>query len=271
MKLFNRFFLCLLLFICLIACEKNIPHIDSVDPSVGLVGEVISIYGEHFGDERNESYITIGDYFPISSAYIEWKDDRILLQIPDFGDSGLVYIHKDGEKSNAAIFSNKAVMPQLATGTVPGTEPVITALNPSAGAVGSIITIQGENFGTSRENSSVRFYWDAETAIPAQQDEDSQVEVSAAEFGYDSWSEREIRVRVPDGAASGNVIVETPRGSSKPVYFDVSGGPGTKTFSDKRSYTLSYSVDIKVNQSSIPNTLYLWMPTPAESSSQKKV
>jgi transglutaminase-like putative cysteine protease len=264
-----RFLFFLLLPVFFLSCDKNLPRIDSIDPPVGFLGEVISIYGEHFGDERNESYITIGDYLPISSAYIEWKDDRILLQVPDFGDSGLIYIHKDGEKSNAAIFSNKAEMPQLAKGIVPGTDPIITAINPSAGTVGSVITLQGENFGTSRGNGSVRFFWDAETALPSSQDEDSQVEVSAAEFGYDSWSEREIRVRVPDGAASGNVIVETPRGMSKPVFFDVSSGSGTKLFKDKRSYTLSYSVDVKVNQSSLPNTLYLWMPTPAISSSQK--
>jgi hypothetical protein len=261
------FFLLLPLFF--LSCEKEFPRIDSIDPPVGLLGEVVSIYGEHFGDDRNESYITIGDYQPISSAYLEWNDDRILLQIPDFGNSGLIYVHKDGEKSNAALFSNKAAMPQLAKGTVPGTAPVISALSPSSGAVGQLITIQGENFGTSREKSTVRFSWNAETAIASQQDADSQIEVSAADFGYDSWSEREIRVRVPDGASSGNVIVETPRGSSKPFYFNVSGGPGTKILKDKRSYTLSYSVDIKVNQSTLPNMLYLWMPNPAVSSSQK--
>ncbi len=264
-----RFFLFLLLPLLFLSCAKNLPRIDSIDPSVGFLGETVSIYGEHFGDERNESYITIGDYQPISSAYLEWKDNRILLQVPDFGDSGLIYVHKNGEKSNAALFSNKAKMPQLAKGIVPGTSPVITMLNPSAGSVGSFITIQGENFGTSRENSAVKFYWDVETPLPVSQNEQTSVEVSAAEFGYDTWSEREIRVRVPDGAASGSVIVETPRGTSRPVFFEVSGGPGTKIFKDKRSYTLSYSADIRVSESNIPNTLYLWMPMPSVSSSQK--
>ncbi len=269
MKTFCRLFLFLIMSVFFISCTKNLPRIDSIDPPVGFLGEVVSIYGEHFGNERNESYITIGDYLPISSAYIEWKDNRILLQIPEFGDSGLIYVHKNGEKSNAALFSNKATMPQLVQGAVPGTAPVIKAINPSAGPVGSLITIQGENFGTSRENSTVRFYWDAETFRSAQENEDAQIEVSAAEFGYDAWSEREIRVRVPDGAASGNVIVETARGSSKPVFFDVSGGPGIKIFKGKRSYTLSFSVDIRVNESAVPNNLYLWLPKPAVSSSQK--
>ncbi|MDR2900968.1 MAG: IPT/TIG domain-containing protein, partial [Treponema sp.] len=160
MKPFFKLFFLLCLLILFFSCAKDLPRIDSIDPSVGFLGEVVSIYGEHFGSERNESYIMIGDYLPISSAYLEWKDDRILLQIPDFGDSGLIYVHKDGEKSNAAIFTNKATMPQIATGTIPGTDPVISSLNPSAGVVGSIITIKGENFGTSRENSTVRFYWD---------------------------------------------------------------------------------------------------------------
>ncbi len=269
MKIRCRLFLFFLLPILFISCGKKTPKIHSLDPSVGFLGDVILIYGENFGDEQNESYVTIGGFLPTSSAYVEWKNDRILLRIPDFGESGLIYVHRAGKKSNAALFSNKAAMPQLVKGTIPGTAPIIASLNPSAGAIGSVITIQGENFGTSRENSTVRFYWDAETSLPSAQNDQSWVEVSASEFGYDSWSEREIRVRVPDGATGGNVVVETSRGISKPVFFDVTGKPGTKVFKDKRSYAISYSVDIKVKESKIPNLLYLWMPRPVESASQK--
>jgi transglutaminase-like putative cysteine protease len=98
-----------------------------------------------------------------------------------------------------------------------------------------------------------------------------EVEVSETEFGYELWSEREIRVRVPDGAIGGNLTVRTFRGDARPVFFDITGKPGTKTFKDKRTYAISYSVDIRVEQAEAPNSLYLWLPQPVASSSQRNV
>jgi transglutaminase-like putative cysteine protease len=91
------------------------------------------------------------------------------------------------------------------------------------------------------------------------------------DFGYESWSDREIKVRVPDGAVSGPVELRTLRGNSQGIYFDINGRPGTKIFKDKRSYTISYSVDIRVREAANLNSLYLWMPIPAESASQREV
>jgi transglutaminase-like putative cysteine protease len=98
-----------------------------------------------------------------------------------------------------------------------------------------------------------------------------EVEVSGTEFGYELWNEREIRVRVPDGAIGGNLTVRTFRGDTRPVFFDVSGRPGSKTFKDKRTYAISYSVDIEVDKAEEPNSLYLWLPQPVASSSQRNI
>jgi len=97
------------------------------------------------------------------------------------------------------------------------------------------------------------------------------VEAFDVEFGYELWSEREIRVRVPDGAISGNLEVRTPRGNSRQFYFEITGKPGTKIFKDKRSYILSYMVDLKIENALPPNALYIWMPQPAVSASQRNV
>jgi transglutaminase-like putative cysteine protease len=95
------------------------------------------------------------------------------------------------------------------------------------------------------------------------------VEIYDTELGYELWSDREIRVHVPDGAVSGNLVVRTPRGESQPLFYEITGRPGTKTFRDKRSYTISYTVDIRVEDASNPNALYLWLPRPASSASQR--
>jgi transglutaminase-like putative cysteine protease len=154
-----------------------------------------------------------------------------------------------------------------------GLGPRITSVDPPEGAAGSLITITGSGFGSSRERSGVYFSWDAESgsAAPAEARIPESVEVSEADFGYELWSEREIRVRVPDGAVSGNLEVRTLRGNSRPVFFEVSGKPGVKTFRDKRSYTISYSVDLQIREAEKPNALYLWIPQPASSASQRNI
>lgn len=237
------------------------------------MGEVLTIRGTHFGDAREDSYVSIAGIIPTASSYIEWKNDRIAVRIPEFGDSGLVYIHSGNKKSNAALFTNRATMPQLISGSEEGDGPRILSVDPLSGRIGSAVTIQGRNFGASRENGRVVFAWDAESppSAPASVRGPGRVEVFESEFGYEVWSDREIRVRVPDGAVSGNLEVITGRGNGSPVFFDVAERPGTKIFKDKRSYAVSYAVDVKAEKVVGPNTLYLWVPTPQLSSSQRSV
>jgi transglutaminase-like putative cysteine protease len=237
------------------------------------MGDVITLKGINFGAERDESYITIAGTAPTNSSYFAWEDDAIMVRVPESGESGLVYVHVNGKKSNGVLFSNSASVPKPIEGESLGTEPRIISINPQTGMPGTVITITGNNFGGSRENGGVFFSVDYESAAinPFLGSEPDFIEVSETEFGYESWNIREIRVRVPDGAASGNLEVRTPRGKSRPALFNISGKPGTKVFLDKLSYTVSYSVDIRVLEATKPNTLYLWMPKPASSPSQRNI
>ena len=237
------------------------------------MGEVITLRGSNFGAEREESHVTIAGTAPTNSSYYTWQDDIIMVRVPESGESGLVYVHIKGKKSNGVLFSNAAAVPRPIEGEEPGIEPKIISINPPAGAPGTTITITGNNFGGSRDNGGVFFSWDFESPSinPFVIREPEFIEVSETELGYESWNAREIRVRVPDGAASGNLEIRTSRGKSRPVPFDISGRPGTKVFKDKRSYTVSYSVDVRVLEAARPNTLYLWIPQPINSPSQRNV
>ncbi|MDR0718348.1 MAG: IPT/TIG domain-containing protein [Treponema sp.] len=261
-----------LFFVC--SCKENLPIISSIEPHIGSPGELLTITGENFGEERDESsYVTIAGAAPTSSSYVSWKNSLIQVRIPEFAEAGLVYIHRGGKKSNPVLFSYRSAMPEPVRGEEFGSLPRIQTVEPASAPIGALVTIHGANFGASRENSGVFFAWNAETRTSSETEAKAPEAVEAfdTEFAYELWSEREIRVRVPDGAVSGNLEVRTPRGNSRPAFFEISGKPGTKIYKDKRSYTFSYSVDVMVERAVRPNGLYLWLPKPVSSASQRNI
>jgi transglutaminase-like putative cysteine protease len=258
----------LLCFGLLTGCSEKAPEIFSIEPRIGRMGDVLTILGRGFGSERNESYITIAGTPPTSSSYLSWDDSLISVRLPEFGDAGLVYVHRGSRKSNPAMFANQFTLPEPAQGY---DTPTISSIEPASGAIGSLITIRGSNFGSSREKSGVFFSWEAEFSPTTGAYPPEYVEVFDEEFGYEIWSEREIRLRIPDGAVSGDLLVKTPRGNSRPVFFEITGKPGSKIFKDKRSYNISYKAGIQINRAAFPNALYLWMPEPVLSAAQRNV
>jgi transglutaminase-like putative cysteine protease len=268
-----RRFLLIFLFIPLFfsACTEEAPVIAYIDPRIGILGEALSIYGENFGAEQNESYITIAGAQPTLSSYVRWEDNRIIVTISEFAEPGLIYVYRGNRKSNPVLFASQASIPEIVKSDEFSNAPQINNIEPRSASVGSLISIQGSNFGSSRDSGGVWFAWDSESApsMPAERRLQEMAEIFDTELGYELWNDREIRVRVPDGAVSGNLEVRTSRGDSRPFFFEIAGKPGVKTFKDKRSYTLSYTVDIRVEEASSPNALYLWIPKPVSSASQR--
>jgi transglutaminase-like putative cysteine protease len=167
---------------------------------------------------------------------------------------------------------NRARLPVRAQGERAGRSgPFIASIAPETGPVGSLVVIAGLDFGANREDGSVRFAWSPEGGTGPRDDQSDPANVSPAEpeLGYELWSDKEIRVRVPDGASSGALSVSGPAGSSNGVFFRVAAAPGIKRFKDRRSYSLSQGVSITKVKASGPNELYLWAPRPAESASQR--
>jgi len=277
-KIKYRILFILTAFLFLSSCGARTPVITSIDPKFGKMGEIITLTGNNFGATRDDAFVTIAGISPTSSSYYLWQDNQIIVKIPELGESGLVYVRVKGKRSNGVLFSNLASVPKPVDGEELGLEPRISSVTPQIGAPGALITITGNNFGISRENSQdsgsgVFFSWDFESGTfnPYAVREPEFIEVSETEMGYEYWSAREIRVRLPDGAVSGNLEVRTPHGRSRSVFFDVSGKPGFKNIKDKRGYTITYSVDIRVTEASRPNMLYLWIPKPVNSPSQRNV
>ena len=260
-----------------LSCQAKTPVISSIDPKIGRMGEVITLTGSNFGETRDMSYITVAGITPTSSSYFLWQDDTIMVKVPELGNSGIVFVYVKGKKSNGVLFSNIASVPRPIEGIGLGSEPNIISVNPQLGSPGTLVTINGINFGAARDithaDAGVFFSWKftPSTNNPFAVSEQEFVQVSENDFGYVSWSSRQIVVRVPDGAVSGNLEVRTPDGRSRPIFFDVTGRPGNKNFSDKRSYTVNYSVIIRVLEATQPNTLNLWIPIPANTPAQRNI
>jgi transglutaminase-like putative cysteine protease len=251
--------------VLVMSCKENAPTILSIDPPVALPGEVVTIRGDSFGSEQNDSFITLDSNPPISSAYLAWTDNHIQFRVPEIGRSGLVFVYKDGKKSNPSLFAYADTIPQRAVEESGFMEPQIHSLEPSISAVGSTMTILGSGFGTLREGGMVLF--------PSAADPSGQqwIEASTGGADYTLWSDREIQVMVPDGAASGNLELRTAWGNAAPVRFTLDRTLGDKVFSKRQSYIISYTVDIQVRSAKAPNVLYLWVPVPVAAASQPHV
>jgi len=255
-------------------CQPKAPVIYSIHPQIGKMGEPVTITGSFFGNEREESsYITLAGAQPTSMSYLSWNDQQITFRVPEFGEAGLIYVHVKGRKSNGMLFSNQATLPRKELDSELGQGPRVVSITPQAGAIGALVSITGTGFGSSRGDSGVFFSWSAEmpASIPTEARIPEFAEVPDYDFGYELWSEREIRVHIPDGAISGSMEVRTARGSSLPMYFEVANRPGTKTFRDKRSYTFHQNVNVRVMDAELPNTMFLWVPRPAASAAQRNI
>ncbi len=271
----RRFFISAasLFILTLSACFVPRPIISGIEPKIGAGGEALNLKGSGFGNERGDSYIKIAGVVPTASAYISWTENSIQLRIPDFVDSGLVYVYVNDTPSNAALYSDRDSLPKILQTTDDSAKPIISKITPSQASIGALVVISGLNFGATQNGGLVSFSWEAisQAATAPAKNHPDRIEVAVEEFGYEAWSDTEIKVRIPDGALTGSVNVRNAKGQSENFPFTLTGKPGTKTYTEKRSYALSYSVNIEAASVTEPGVIYLWMPVPPTSSAQRDI
>ena len=78
-------------------------------------------------------------------------------------------------------------------------------------------------------------------------------------------------MRVPDGAATGNVLVKSDKGVSNGFFLEVAGTVGTKTFTERRTYSVERRVTISRISSTGSTSLYLWVPPLLEGPQQRNI
>ena len=167
------------------------PKVRSVAPIYGPAGTKVTINGDHFGATRGSSYVKFGTRTPTS--YSTWSNQKIVCKVPS-GLSGRVRVraYVAGVASNETVKKYFTVTKRAA----------VSGFSPSAGSVGTVVTIKGKDFGSSRGASRVEF---------------GGVEARS----YPAWSDSRIKCKVPDGAKSGPVSVITGGGTASSMNFSV--------------------------------------------------
>lgn len=257
-----------LLFLMLIftfSAHKN-PVVSLIAPKIANPGDILVIYGQNFGTEQDDSFVEVGGLRLTATSCLEWTDERIRVKLPENVKDGLVFVVTRGGRSEAKIFTNKAAVPVKVVSDPASALPVIYSTDEKSQSVGKLITINGRNFGTMRSNAEVLFSWqDSETAQNSEY-------IACGENDYEYWSEEKIKVRVPDGAVSGSIRVVTERGRSNNFPMTILSNAGKKTYSEKRTYVVDFTLEIKdVVFDSDDAVMVFRVPLPALSDSQRTV
>ena len=251
--------------------SKKIPVISSVIPPVGSPGDTMVIRGSNFGTTRGTNYVEIGGNRITAKGYSVWTDGLIKLTIPANVQDGLVVVVTQAGKSKPGFFANEAGIPVAVRRETRTTETVISEITPASGSCGTLLTIKGSDFGSNRGESKVFFTANAEEsshsgALGSGQGEltadfDFSV-ISANGFDYEYWSDSEIRVRIPDGAATGGIYVATEKGKSNSVNEEIKLTAGTKLYHSRKIYILQVNSDIDSIDTKKGTSLTLRVPRP---------
>ena len=248
-------------FVYLFTLEENEPLIIDIHPSVGEAGDVMTITGQHFGKKTAGSSVIIGGIRITTSSYLEWTDDTIKIVLPFNIADGLVYVENRKGVSSPSVFANKKSVPVPVIHDVNASLPVINSVDVLYNTIGGLVTIEGANFGTFRENSKVLFAKYDSNAV----NKKSLIECSTFDKDYQFWSDNKIKVRIPEGAISGNIYIKTNEGTSDSHSINLFVNVGSKSTGNKRTYVIDVNADITDFQAEEHASLNLFIPKPVES------
>ncbi len=268
------FALFLLATLCVSRLVHRRPTVSEITPPVASPGELIRIEGRHFGDDPTDRWLEIDGNRISANDYVEWTDTSILARLPETVSDGLLVVRTPNGVSNPRVFANRRDIPVPTRANAMVGLPAIESLDSGTASIGQPLTIHGKNFGIGRNASEVWFSWRQSSGMPLAvtgRAENESVACSEHDFDYEYWSDQEIRVRIPDGATSGFVFVKTARGTSNQMPITIPETVGTRAYGEKKTYVLSVETDITGVTASEGNMLFVRVPIPVTSLTQRNV
>ncbi|MGP1587896.1 MAG: transglutaminase domain-containing protein [Treponemataceae bacterium] len=253
--------------VLIITCSaRKKPELEAVTPQVANPGDIVYIFGKHFGSKINDSYVEIAGNRITASHYISWSDSNIQLQLPVNVQDGLLHVVTSNGKTKPVNFTNRQLVPIVVKNDSSYTLPYISTIEEKICSIGNLITVTGRNFGPLRNDSKVYF------SILSDEDDDMKfISCDENETYYDFWSNQEIRVRIPDGVKSGKFFVTTSQGQSNEYNLEIKNMPGTKSFSQKVTYLLKVSAEVSANEFKGTNDVFLRFPIPPKTTTQRNI
>lgn len=161
------------------------PSLISLIPSYGQAGDLIGIHGSHFGATQGTGIVKFGG---VNATVTAWTDRLIQAKAPAGSGTVPVTVMTGEGVSNAIPFVYRA-----------SPAPSISSLSPANGKPGTLVAINGANFGSTQGAGGVKF--------------------GSATAAIISWGNTTIQVKAPSGSGTASVTVNTAAGTSNGVQF----------------------------------------------------
>ena len=247
--------------------QVEAPEITSITPEVGNPGDILEIQGLRFGEnidssKRKKPYncsVFIGSRRLVLSDYLLWSDDKIEIKLPSDIRSGRLWVETEKGKSNAMLFTNRQEIPVTVSAFHAPGMPYIEQVSGQDPSIGDTIVIYGSGFGYEQGGGYVLF------PLKAPENGTSQGEVrefapSYGEYAYESWSDTEIRLHIPDGATTGSISVVTGAGKSNSYHLEMYEPKNQKQYVSPKGYQVEYNLEVHNFGNNKQNTVHVWMP-----------
>jgi len=170
------------------------PVITGLNPGYGPAGAMIQIAGQGFGADQGagavmfmdaENNLTPAEIQVVDVGGVDitqWGNNSIKIIVPQLEQGTYtIYVDTGTAQSNAKGFT-------LQPPEYPAEAPVITDVTPGNGAVGTAITIAGDNFGHNQGTS--------------------QLMINGVPLDIVAWSYTVINALIPDGATTGKLSIK---------------------------------------------------------------
>ncbi len=247
------------------------PLIETILPVTAGTGDIITIYGSNFGKLSGDARVEFNCIPVQRTAYLEWKDNSIRLTVPLLDKTPIIKVRTSaGHYSNGKIIACKDKLPGFPNEiSEQSVGPVIVSIDVKDAVTGGLLIIKGYNFGINRGTSEVIFT--AQTVASAIDGTGlSESIVADNDEDYTSWSDKEIQMRIPDGAVSGPLWVKTLQGQSKPQFLQLQN-IAKKRFITKRTYALESFTSISKIKAKPGGLLYIWRKMPVSTDTQRNI
>jgi len=169
--------------------------------ATGAHGQYVTIFGDNFGSatgtvlfaDENTGDVTFVPDFPPQCSTNWWSDTAIVVQVPE----GLSVSPTYNPKTIRVRAAGYPLTPESNTADFTVSDIAVTpglcAVAPSAGPIGTPVTLYGDNLGESASDFEIRFYNGSSLppSVPALSSTEAYI------------SDQEIGANVPAGAATG--------------------------------------------------------------------